>query len=466
MSLYKCLYLVPESEYRRVSSSGGVVEGIGGAVSDSNVNNIEVSHGGSIVIDRHSDCGGKVAPGNVRQPVGSDAFVPVGKLTRQKNPPSAQNEAGKFESVTKKGSNKSHPKDLAAKSKKLNKAKKEPNAVTDRTRDVPISNGTGSNANERVSSSGDRPYASERVAQDDLVEPMDVDTSVEPVPRSARQLEKVIARKHGQRTQKEKEQMLVDTLKVARVKELQGKKGLNEIRNDREQERQIVHELRDIYRDELKKGAARSRAGPRNVLDSGDLQRTASTKTRPSSEVVDPSGSAKKQKKGKSLSPSLSLSATADQRHGVKRAPDEDWESSLLKKQKVPSKPWLIREKRAPSPSWDESVAKKQKALPKPWLIREKRAASPSWDDGHKTKKVKGALKPWLIREKRASHPSWSTSRKKKQKKSGRQGGRGDSSDSSDDDDDDSSESSDDGNEGKYKAFLDKIANRKVRKTV
>ena len=441
-----------------------MVEGIGGSVSDSHVNNIEVNHGGSVVIDKHSNCGGKTATAT------STASV--------KSP-----ENGK--SVTIPGSTEKPPKELGAKSQKLKSTKKEPNAVTRLQRDVPSRRNVPSKAGRNVPSRGDVPrrgktqsdkskpvtsskvnsYASERVAEwGDDVEPMEVDDDrVDPTPiqtpRSARQLQQAIAKKHGQRTQKEKEKMLLDTLKVAKVKELQGEKGKQEMRNRKEQEREIVHELRDIYRGELKKEAGRRFAGPRNAPEvdrKKDLDGADSI----------PDRGRKRIKTGKSLTPSAALSSLSDQGAkpavgkvlgggGVKRAVNDEWLGPDAKRQKSLPKPWLIREKRPSSPSWDESSRKKSKSLPKPWLIREKRSPSPSWEDGG-GKRLKSLPKPWLIREKRAPPSSWPTSGRKRSK-------RADDDATTDDDEDGDDGSSDDGNDGKYKVFLDKIARKKVK---
>lgn len=482
MSLYKCLYLLPEEEYRKhASGSTSVVEGIGGSVSDSHVNKIEVNHGGSVVIDKHSNCGGKAAAAAADQ-----SGVPPRPAAVQELPSLP---------VSKKGSTKETARldkptagrDLAAKSVKLKKGKKAPNAFA--ARNVPSRDArptkTRPNASERVvGKDGSRSVASDSTKpqwEDEVLEePMDVDqlapSKAVPARPTARQLEKVIARKNAVRSQKEKEKMLLDTLKVAKVKELQGAKGKREVRNDREQEREIVHQLRDIYRDELKKGAAREKSGPRTVLDSGDLQGTKSggsgrTSVRDRLDVA--SGGKKRRKddvgEGKSLTPSLALAALengvartleaatatpASHVGGAKRPARDDWPSSSTKRQKGLPKPWLIRQKRSPSPSWDEpSRVKRAKSVPKPWLIREKRAASDDWLTGER-KKAKGPPKPWSIREKRRAPTGWGESRKKRGKKD-------DESDTTSDSDD----SSDDGNGGKYKLYLDSIArSRKIAK--
>lgn len=472
MSLYKCLYLLPESEYLKATSTAGgvggtgVAEGIGGSVSDSHVNNIEVSHGGTIVIDKHSNCGGKISPSTDSQSSSSSPTDSVAKQSTSATKstlPATSSVATPTSRVTNKGFSKKHPKELAASSKKLDKAKKEPNAVTSRVRNDPNAVGTSTNSSERVYDRPSLSYASERVVKGDHVEPMEIDPSVDstalPVPKTPRQLERAIARKHGQRSQREQEKILLDTLKVARVKELQGEKGVREDRNQNDQERQILHELRDIYRGELKQGGGRNKGG-------GDLQVTARTKSKPQVNY-EQSHSASKRMKREVNAPSSDSHAHGETvvvqpSSGVKRAVDEEWADSIAKRQKAAPKPWLIREKRAASPSWETSLVKKSKSVPKPWLIREKRSPSPSWSSGRVVKRQKAAPRAWQIREKRSPPASWPTSRKKRQKK--RKGDSSDSEDSSDNDSDDGS--SDDGNEGQYKAYLDKINNSKRFKRV
>ncbi len=501
MSLYKCLYLLPEEQYRRSAVGGtNVVEGIGGSVSDSHVNKIEVNHGGSVVIDKHSNCGGKAAAATGGQPGVSPRPASVEKLPplSVQTPPRKRSTKNNSRLGGTKG-------ELAAKSTKLTKGRKAPNAVArfKRAGNVPSRQvRTRRNASGRVAGKdGDdlskdvfRSIATNRDQwrDEEVEEPMEVDQLVDPraVPArpTARQLEKVIARKHANRSQKEKEKMLLDSLKVAKVKELQGTRGKRESMNDRQQEREIVHQLRDIYRDELKKGAARQKSGPRTVLDSDDLRED---EIGGSGGTGDGSKKRRKIGDGKSLAPSLALSALENGMtqtleaatatpHGVKRPPGEDWPSSATKRQKALPKPWLIRQKRPPSPSWDVSSGKKVKSPPEPWRIREKRPARDEWPAGDRKrskgpskpwqirekrsardewpagdrKRLKGLPDPWAIREKRSAPSTWSGSQRKRKK---REEDTDDSSSSSDSDGD----SSDDGNGGKYKSYLDSIASRK-----
>lgn len=457
MSSYKKMYLVSEEEYRRIESkSSGGGSKIGGPVTaGSSVNNIEVGHGGSVVIDRHGhavDC--KKLPAAL-QPVASRASNGGGSnLAAYAEPKTRRLLEKRFPQAGR-----SRQRVPAAKSTKLSGSKKEPNALAPNKAE---SDGRDTNAN---------------LQQGEEEEPMEVDWEggrepAKTVPtkqkQTARQLEKAIAKKHSQRTQKEKEKILLDTLKVARVKELQGERGVKERMNETEQERQIVHELRDIYRDEVKKDASRARLGPRLVPNDDDVRMQEPAKKRRA--ATGSSGPASKRVgSGRSLTPSAALAAGVEEpvRKGVKRAigwgdevPDEYGKVKLAKHSSSserkplppPTRTQYSKRSREELEDSDEDdvlqrppTAKRARRDFAESLIPHsvKRKSVDTWPES--TRKRSKVMRPWMIREKRPARSSWSASARKRRKANG------------EDDEEDSDDTSDDGNGGDYKKFLDDL---------
>ncbi len=491
MPSYKRLYLVTEEEYFGNSARfpGGVSK-IGGPVTaGSSVNNIEVGQGGSVVIDRHGhrvDCDKAAAALSNAGGRGGKEVTSVGP--KQSHLLERRTSAGGKKSATFQ----QRPRVPAARSTKLSQSKKEPNALA-------------RNKLEQI-----RREAEGNERDEEVEEPMEVDweggSETVPTKQSARQLEKTIAKKHSQRSQKEKEKILLDTLKVARVKELQGERGAKERRNEAEQERQIVHELRDIYRDEVKKGAVRARLGPRLVptSDDGDVRMQQPAEKRRAATAAGDGPAGKRVGSGRSLTPSAALAAVRREevvRRGVKRAiggdgevPDEYGKVKLARYstpsgKKLPSLPPQAKYgKRGREEEEDDSTPsgkklpplppqakygkrgreeeedddlsvrlpsakrpRRKEPIPVPLIPHSvKRKSLDSWP-GSARKRSK-VIRPWKIREKRPARSTWSTSAKKRRK-----GDSGDDDDDSDDDSDDDDDTSDDGNGGEYKKYLDKL---------
>ena len=295
----------------------------------------------------------------------------------------------------------------------------------------------------------------------------------ETAPVTARKLEKAIAKKHAEKSVKEKQKMLLDTLKVARVKELQGKKG--EKKNDLADERKIVHELRDIYRNEVKKDAAKAKGGSKLLPGSG---------------------------RGKALRPSTFLASGTFGEGGVKRAfgqvegddsvrlPDgkrikletggvkrsfghvePDDTVTLPDGKRIKLEAVNARGLKRPVGQDFEQPPQSKRAKPQKYPVpliptSVKRSAPDSWvEEGKLVKKQKAAPRPWAIREKRPPPSAWRTSGRKRVKRDS----DSDSDDDDDDDDDgkndsDGGDTSDDGQGGEYKKYLDDLYNREVKK--
>ena len=270
MGLYDCMYLVPKEQYD--TRTRGTVDGVGGDVRESQINNFEVSHGGTVVI--REDGGKQLRPvADIEKQEEEEEEKKRMKKRKRKRVQKVQTEGEESHDDNGSvdgGGNRVFPimklggADYAGNSAKLRAAGKQPNAVaadfgrheavgprTDPRRREAILT-AARQSNERVEQ-----FASQQRDDDDGDEEMTSVTpsTTGPLPskRKKMSLSAGLPTPSVARAQKE----ALDAFVQLRMKQLQGKLPKRAKVKDLDRARRIVHELRDVHKNAVKASAAK-----------------------------------------------------------------------------------------------------------------------------------------------------------------------------------------------------------------
>lgn len=230
MGLYDCMYLVSKEDLD--NKKFGNVEGIGGNVQDSNVNNIEVTNGGTIVI-RDSDKGsGTPIKGGDPIRAGETQFYKQrrGLNSRGVSPTYGQNKD--ISTSLPKGKDRTQPEQLAAPSQVLSDKKLPPNAVRPRAIDY-----------EDVEME-EAPNLHRQAVFNDMKKKTHISDDTKDV--EMKDVE-VRSKKNGARQGKSERDVVMKDLIDDRLNQLTGGRKRGRERIDDDTKRRMIHDLRDSY---------------------------------------------------------------------------------------------------------------------------------------------------------------------------------------------------------------------------
>lgn len=273
MGVYDCMYLLSKDQYQsmhdRAACGGNKIDGVGGDVRESQVNNIEVTHGGTVLI--HDRDKVEAAGSNTHEHFTSGD----GRGRDRDRKPRAESAVG---DRTPTPDPRRKPSQYAAHSGRLSSAHRQPNAISPRDQ-FDIEGENESLKRDVVDESepmdvdlpSDRRRGTKRKGESHELRRQalnnDREKNLERIKKATdiRSAERKGSRKR--RASDDVESMEVDRLVRARLDQLQGgnkktgKKSSTGFSRpkltDREKGVKMIHEMRDIYKSELRHSAAR-----------------------------------------------------------------------------------------------------------------------------------------------------------------------------------------------------------------